>query len=466
MSPNQKLRKKIEEVRKLIDSKEIDSIELLYVHNCSESENVRIELETCSSYLSTSLHDDDIEITYKELGITSLEKLYIALSQQIIITENVKFEGDIIRSVTGDGWVSHVGFAKGSWLYNIFKQHGDDLFSANYRGFMGLNKRKKINSAIRNTAENAPNDFFVFNNGVSILTTKFNSEECILEGISIINGAQTTGSIGSVQELDKLQSLNVLCKVIECTDSEKVKRIVQFNNTQNHITTWDHYSNSPEQKAIAIEFKVFGYNYSLKRGFDNNNSSLFGIESVAQPLVALHGDYSSANRGKNYVFETKIAYENAFRDAKAQHILLAYTISKAIESVKSNLKLKTDRTANDEASVYFLQNLKSRFFLVAVIGEIFEEIVGKPVDKKLVKYKYDTSLSKNFDLSKLIELWTPVITAILPFIIKHTGQDLTSFLSKHDEPLKLVSDDVKSNLNSFKSLAPIPALSNLATHIE
>lgn len=143
MSPNPKLRKKIEEVRALIKAKEIESIELLYIHNCSESENVRLELETCTSYLTTSLHDEDIEVTYKELGITSLEKLYIALSQQIIITQDVKFEGDIIRSVTGDGWVSHVGFAKGSWLNQIFKQHGDDLFSANYRGFMGLNKRKK-----------------------------------------------------------------------------------------------------------------------------------------------------------------------------------------------------------------------------------------------------------------------------------------------------------------------------------
>lgn len=327
-------------------------------------------------------------------------------------------------------------------------------------------KGKKINSAIKSTAETSPNDFFVFNNGVSILTTKFNAPECVLEGISIINGAQTTGSIGSVQELEKIQSLNVLCKVIECTDSEKVKKIVQFNNTQNHITTWDHYSNSPEQKAIALEFINFGYNYSLKRGFENNNSSLFGIESVAQPLVALHGDYSSANRGKNYVFETKLAYDNAFRDVKAQHILLAYTISKAIETVKANLKAKANKTAHDEASVNFLQNLKSRFFLVAVIGEIFDEIIDKPIDKKLVKYRYNTSMAKNYELHNLIDLWTPVVTAILPFIIKHTGQDLTSFLYNQDEPLKLVADDVKNNLKSFKSLSPIPALENLATHIE
>ena len=75
-------------------------------------------------------------------------------------------------------------------------------------------------------------------------------------------------------------------------------------------------------------------------------------------------------------------------------------------------------------------------------------------------------MAKNYELHNLIDLWTPVVTAILPFIIKHTGQDLTSFLYNQDEPLKLVADDVKNNLKSFKSLSPIPALENLATHIE
>ncbi|HBT9057569.1 TPA: hypothetical protein MCM41_005390, partial [Klebsiella pneumoniae] len=133
--------------------------------------------------------------------------------------ENVIFDGDLIDSIQGDGWTSHVGFANGAWLNELFRKHGAELFSANYRGFMGLSKRRKINSAIRSTAETNPKDFFVFNNGVSILTTKFIKNGNILEGISIINGAQTTGSIGSVQDFKKLDGLKVLCKVIECVDS-------------------------------------------------------------------------------------------------------------------------------------------------------------------------------------------------------------------------------------------------------
>ncbi|RVQ93950.1 AIPR family protein, partial [Klebsiella pneumoniae] len=212
------------------------------IHNCAESKQVKEELETCKSYLEGRFNEKEIEVSYKELGISSLEKLYIALSQQIVVKENVIFDGDLIDSIQGDGWTSHVGFANGAWLNELFRKHGAELFSANYRGFMGLSKRRKINSAIRSTAETNPKDFFVFNNGVSILTTKFIKNGNILEGISIINGAQTTGSIGSVQDFKKLDGLKVLCKVIECVDSDKVKKIVQYNNTQNHITTWDHYS--------------------------------------------------------------------------------------------------------------------------------------------------------------------------------------------------------------------------------
>lgn len=223
-SPNEKLRAKISEVRKLIDDNEIEAVELLYIHNCAESEQVRVELETCRDYLAGRFTNKEIEVTYKELGVYSLEKLYIALSQQIVVKDDIVFDGTLVDSVQGDGWTSHVGFANGSWLNSLFKTHGAELFSANYRGFMGLSKRRKINSSIRSTAETTPKDFFVFNNGVSILTTKFKRNEGVLEGISIINGAQTTGSIGSVQDIQKLDGLKVLCKVIECNDAEKVKK--------------------------------------------------------------------------------------------------------------------------------------------------------------------------------------------------------------------------------------------------
>ncbi|MEJ1267096.1 hypothetical protein WDV93_05020 [Pantoea ananatis] len=66
----------------------------------------------------------------------------------------------------------------------------------------------------------------------------------------------------------------------------------------------------------------------------------------------------------------------------------------------------------------------------------------------------------------MIELWVPVIAAILPYVIHHSGQDLTSFLSRTENPLQLVSEEVKNIINSLKAFQPIPALLVLSQHVE
>ncbi|HAU86568.1 MAG TPA: hypothetical protein DCW90_14075 [Lachnospiraceae bacterium] len=63
---------------------------------------------------------------------------------------------------------------------------------------------------------------------MTILTLSVDSEytktETKLTGISIINGAQTTGSIGSVEKKDSLEKNKVICRVIECSDPEIIEK--------------------------------------------------------------------------------------------------------------------------------------------------------------------------------------------------------------------------------------------------
>ncbi|MBZ5625930.1 MAG: AIPR family protein [Acidobacteriia bacterium] len=105
----------------------------------------------------------------------------------------------------------------------------------------------------------------------------------MLTGISVINGAQTTGSIGSV-DINKydMKNVKVLCRIIKCTDADTISEIVKYNNTQNEITTWDQYSNDAEQNRIFEEFGQLGLSYSRKRGF-RSGPELVGIEDVARP---------------------------------------------------------------------------------------------------------------------------------------------------------------------------------------
>lgn len=60
----------------------------------------------------------------------------------------------------------------------------------------------------------------------------------------------------------------------------------------------------------------------------------------------------------------------------------------------------------------------------------------------------------------------PVITAILPYVIRQTGQDLTAFLTNTENPLQHVAVEVKSLINTVKGFQPIPALDTLSNYIE
>jgi len=69
--------------------------------------------------------------------------------------------------------------------------------------------------------------------------------------MSIINGAQTTGSLGAIPVNVDLSDTSILARVIECTDTETINSIVKYNNTQNKITAWDSFSNDPITDAAA-----------------------------------------------------------------------------------------------------------------------------------------------------------------------------------------------------------------------
>lgn len=357
----------IRECRSAIDQSEVDQIELVYVHNLMESKNVRAELETACRHLSKGLKDSDITVSAKEIGIEECEKLYVARESGILVKDEILIPAPITFEETGPNWRAALISLPASWLYEQFHKHKQSLFSANYRGFLGVSKRRKINSAIKQTAEMLPENFWVFNNGITILTLDYASmgNSTKLTGCSIINGAQTTGSIGQIDDKKHdLSRVRVLARIVACGHQDTVRSIVRFNNTQNEITTWDQYSNTETQRRIYDEFKLLGHGYSLKRGFGQSISGL-GIEVVAQPLLAFAGALDDASRGKNTIFDRKASYNRAFEGKSAKHILFVYTLSRAIDQLRAKLKdLNSQGKLLDtqEKHLRVARNVRFKFF--------------------------------------------------------------------------------------------------------
>lgn len=446
---NDRVRARSIECRSALESEEIEQIELLYIHNRPESMNTQEELNTCAVTAQKLFEKYQIPVVCKELGLREIETLYRERSSQILVKDEIQVSGTRLGAHSTNDWDAHIYTVNGAWLRELFKQYDDRLFSANYRGFLGISKRKKINSAIKSTAEKQPADFWVYNNGITLLTNEVirKGSKTTLRGISIINGAQTTGSLGSVDNSIDLSNVNVMCRIVVCKNPAKIDEIVKFNNTQNKITTWDQYANDELQSVIRTQFSEIGFDYSMKRGFDSVDAPI-GIEKAAQPILSFNGYYLDANRSKNSIFDGPEIYRRAFSDRSASHILLAYCFAKSIDEVKHSLEAKSSRTDNESKQLELFNYLSFRNFLLACIGVSLPQFVGGSFSPAEAKFNKSA-------ISGDIAALTNQLEKITRQVLRATSRSLEN-KAKADNikiPKLLRSDstlgDIKGEINSY-----------------
>jgi hypothetical protein len=137
----QTLKSAIQECRETLEEGEIEAIELLYVHNFPESVNVNKELQTAASHLRKALGDDaSITVTSRELGSGTIEHLFATQESHIDVKEELLCPAKIEFTEKGPKWEASILSVPGSWLHDLFSKYGERLFSANYRGFLGITR--------------------------------------------------------------------------------------------------------------------------------------------------------------------------------------------------------------------------------------------------------------------------------------------------------------------------------------
>lgn len=163
--------------------------------------------------------------------------------------------------------------AIGEW----FKQYGNRLFAKNIRYYKGSTE---VNNGIKEVLKNEPEKFFYYNNGIKVLckkitkkaaySTERNTGLFVLEGVSLVNGAQTTGTIGSVyaESPELLNSASIYIQMIDLGESneEQATQITKLSNTQNRIEGKDFASLDPNQERLRMELSFVGIQYLYKAG--------------------------------------------------------------------------------------------------------------------------------------------------------------------------------------------------------
>jgi len=138
------------------------------------------------------------------------------------------------------------------------------LFGSNLRESL-ITKKSKTFQAMSNTINECPENFWYYNNGITIIArdadiADANDGKVSLRDFSIVNGAQTTSSLGLFlreekknQENEKIEALKkvyVLARILKVGDEKMRQDIAIYNNTQNPITSRDMVANRPEQKYL------------------------------------------------------------------------------------------------------------------------------------------------------------------------------------------------------------------------
>lgn len=240
-----------------------------------------------------------------------------------------------------------------------------------------------------------------------------------IDGISIVNGAQTTGSIGSLGHAPADDML-VPVRFVKVQKDKISNNIVRYNNSQNKLQAADFRSNDSIQDRLRSEFSKIPhaeYEGGRRGGVsDTIKRSKFSLPSytVGQSLAAFHGDPVIAYDKKSEIWTNENLYRRFFTDrTSAKHIVFCYSLLQEINTRKIDLsqrfrKAPGSLTQSEKDNLNFLSRKGAPYLLMHVISLSMEAILSKPIPNKS-----DLYFSENIAPDKARKYWVPIVDMML-----------------------------------------------------
>lgn len=250
-------------------------IEIVYCHTGNQGMN-EYASRALNSLLNQVNEDDSTELlTFTEIKLQDIYE-YLANGQ---INESIVLN-DVLISNWGSvdaPFKAYYGTIQVSAVGEWYNQYGNQLFAKNIRYYKGSTE---VNQGIKEVLKTQPEKFFYYNNGIKLLCKKItkklpystgnNVGLFALEGVSLVNGAQTTGVIGAVclENPELIESAKVFVQMIDLGDAEndQAVQITKLSNTQNRIDSKDFVALDPQQDRLRMELNLAGIQYLYKSG--------------------------------------------------------------------------------------------------------------------------------------------------------------------------------------------------------
>lgn len=188
------------------------------------------------------------------------------------------------------------GIVAGEEVANWWMKKGKRLFAKNIRQMLGATE---VNDEVKRTIEEQPENFWYYNNGVTIVAESIkksmvggNSRDIgsfKANNISIVNGAQTVSVIGKYAQdgganLNKLR-LPIRLISLEGAPEDFGASVTKTNNRQNRIESRDFVSLDDEQIRLKKELSLEGIEYNIVRSESVKTST--AIIDLSEATIAL-----------------------------------------------------------------------------------------------------------------------------------------------------------------------------------
>lgn len=260
---------------------------------------------TLASHGQRELNDLRTELNEHHADRLSVELFTIDLAHSLLASENA--HTPIKVNLVLENWYkvttplrSFYGQISVGQLAALYDQHAKQLFERNIRYYMGSSG---VNDAIVSTLRDEPQNLFYLNNGLTGICTRITPKptaqpakgEFEIEGFSIVNGAQTVGSIaGLSRTMDLSQSIGrVLITLVELaqTPSDFGTRVTYARNYQNEVRRVDFAALDPNQVRLQRELAISGITYHIRPSVEaqRRDDNTFKLEEAAIALACFNG---------------------------------------------------------------------------------------------------------------------------------------------------------------------------------
>jgi hypothetical protein len=234
-------------------------------------------------------------------------------------------------------------------LAALYEKAGDRIFARNIRGFLG---DTAINEGMAETLAREPENFWYFNNGVTLVcdsarkTAERGQAILRVTNPQIINGQQTTRVLfKSLESQGKKAAILVRAISIprqghdgQAQFEQFVSNIVAATNWQNAILASDLRANEPRQVLLQRELAKLRYHYLRKRQTKREAKRLLGNqygfwikkEELAQIVAACEFDPVVVRSGKEGLFKQPY-YDRIFDGRSVREYLSLYWMARVIK---------------------------------------------------------------------------------------------------------------------------------------